>query len=77
MNLKTVELNEGLVSLGQLEEVSGEKLNGFVFCGSALEEVHLPSTLKVLEISTFAECKHLERVMFSEGLKEIRSAAFC
>ena len=76
MNLKTVELNEGLVSLGQLEEVSGEKLNGFVFCGSALEEVHLPSTLKVLETATFSDCAYLKRVTFSEGLEKIEIDVF-
>ena len=50
-------------------------LNG-VFEESGLESVRLPSTLKVVEVKTFAKCKDLKSVEFSEGLKRIELMAF-
>ena len=50
-------------------------LNG-VFEESGLENIKLPSTLKVVEANTFAKCSDLKSVEFSEGLERIELMAF-
>ena len=41
-----------------------------------MESIRLPSTLKVIEINTFSDCKDLKSVEFSEGLERIELGAF-
>lgn len=75
-NLKSVQLNEGLLTLG-VEERSDSKLdNGYAFAASAIESVKIPSTLKRIEIATFYQCAELKKVTFSEGLQIIGPRAF-
>ena len=74
--LRSVELNEGLERLGEKEVVRDQEVQGKVFMESALEGVRIPSTLKVIELNTFADCAHLRTVEFAEGLEEICPGAF-
>lgn len=74
--LRSALLNEGLQTLGAKEQVKEKEVTGSCFASSALESVKLPSTLKVLEDTTFAECKNLRAVEFSEGLETIGVQAF-
>ena len=74
--LRYAELNEGLEVLGDEYKDEGGKWIGMVFAGSGLESIRIPSTLKVIELQTFFECKKLKSVEFSEGLEEIRPLAF-
>ena len=74
--LRKVELNEGLEKLGAKESVNGNDYEGYVFYGSTIESIKIPSTLKVIEIYTFAECENLKNVVFEEGLQEICRTAF-
>lgn len=69
-------MNEGLQTLGANEQVKKKEVSGASFASSALESIRLPSTLKVLEGATFAECKSLRTVEFSEGLETIGPQAF-
>ena len=69
-------MNKGLQTLGAKEQVGKKEVNGASFAESALESIVLPSTLRVLECATFAECKNLRTVEFSEGLEVIGGAAF-
>ena len=70
-------MNEGLQTLGAKEQVKNKDMTGSCFAGSTLESIKLPSTLRVLECATFAECKNLRTVEFSEGLEVIGTQAFC
>ena len=69
-------MNEGLQTLGAKERVKTKEVIGSCFASSALESVKLPSTLKVIEHATFADCKNLKAVEFSEGLETIGVQAF-
>ena len=74
-HLREVQLNDGLEVLGSDERPNGMCLNG-VFEESGLENIKLPSTLKVVEANTFAKCSDLKSVEFSEGLERIEPGAF-
>ena len=47
-----------------------------MFTETNLEKVQIPSTLRVLEVSTFAKCSNLKMVYFSEGLERIEIGVF-
>lgn len=74
--LRSVTLNEGLEQLGAMINITGDEASGKVFMESGLESVRIPSTLKVIEQNTFADCEHLKTVDFAEGLEKIDVGAF-
>ena len=61
LQLKRVQLNEGLDTLGTDEYPDGKYRCG-VFEDCALESIYLPSTLKRIEYRVFMKCKNLKRV---------------
>ena len=71
-----MELNEGLEKLGAREIVDGEEWEGEVFIGSAIEDIRLPSTLKIIGAETFSRCKGLKRVEISDGVEHIGEKCF-
>ena len=60
--LKHVELNEGLETLGTDEYPGQNDYYSGVFESSAVEDVRLPATLKVIEYGAFAECASLKNI---------------
>lgn len=74
--LRTVVLNEGLEVLGCSENDNEKELRGMVFAGCGIDNIRIPSTLKVIEAATFLGCKNLKSVDLSEGLEKIGVAAF-
>ena len=74
-SLKYVKLNEGLEVLGTDERPGGWDWCG-VFQGSAVEYVELPSTLRRIECSTFAECDNLKSIELPERLEYIGNQCF-
>ena len=75
-NLKTVVLNEGLEALGTDEyDTDGKNRHG-VFGYSAVQDIHLPSTLKRIEYSAFEGCKNLSRLALPDGLEYIGKQCF-
>lgn len=76
MHLKSVILNEGLERLGQFED--GEfYLCGGVFGQTQLQNIMLPSTLRVLGDYVFDQCYELEHVTFREGNRLEELGAMC
>lgn len=71
-NLKTAVLNEGLEALGT-EEYRDDDDGAFygVFGCSALENISLPSTLKVIGCGTFKDCKGLKGIQLPDGLERL------
>ena len=55
--LKSALLNEGLEMLGERDSLDRKTYCGYVFYGSALQSIAIPSTLKTIECETFADCK--------------------
>lgn len=76
MRLRSAILNEGLEVLGARERIREREISGSSFTRSGLESIRLPSTLKVVEDSTFVGCRDLRSIEFSEGLEEICLGAF-
>ena len=76
--LRSVRLNEGLETLGEIGGYATSKYRGNVFECSALESIVIPSTLEVLEDYTFYSCRKLTSVTFAEGsrLREIGNHCF-
>lgn len=74
--LRKVVLNAGLQTLGAKEQANENEEEGYVFAGSGLRSVSLPSTLKSVPQNTFWECKSLRSVQFAEGLEYIGLSAF-
>ena len=66
MNVATVELQEGLVSIGE---------NAFRNC-SKLENIELPNTLQSIGSNAFASCTELKSINLPNGLNAIGSGAF-
>ena len=62
--LKTVTLNEGLVTL-----------SGFAGC-TALERIEIPSTVKTMGYRAFAGCTALKEVTLPQGLSTVGDRAF-
>ena len=60
-----MELNEGLKELGE-----------GAFFKSAIETITLPSTLKRVEMFTFAGCKNLKSVEILKGVEHIGEGCF-
>ena len=76
-NLKTVVLNEGLEALGTDEYSASGGMRHGVFGYSAVQDIHLPSTLKRIEYSTFEGCKDLRELALPDGLEFIGKRCFC
>ena len=74
-NLRTAKFSEGLEVLGT-DEYGYEDMTNGVFEESGLEDVRLPSTLKMIEHSAFEGCENLRRVQLPDGLTYIRSRCF-
>ena len=74
-HLKTVKFNEGLEVLGMGEQPDSMDLNG-VFEESAVENVELPSTLRVIEYDAFMDCKNLKNVQLPEKLEYVGNSCF-
>lgn len=74
-SLRYVKLNEGLEVLGT-DEYPGDWDWCGVFQGSAVEYVELPSTLRRIECSTFAECENLKSIELPERLEYIGNQCF-
>lgn len=70
LSRKAIELNES-----NLEGVTTIR-DYFMFKSEYLTKVHLPSTVKELQIMAFAFCEQLSEVVFSEGLEHIADNAF-
>lgn len=56
-------------------EVVDEVPKDLFFC-TGLENVHIPSNIRVINTNAFSYCSQLTDVTFEEGLEEIGSAAF-
>ena len=69
--LRHVELNEGLESLGKTENACLQNPEDKTFCGSRIENIRIPSTLKVVGHDTFRFCESLKRVEFAEGTESL------
>ena len=55
--LKSVQFSDGL-----------EKIGTSAFSGSGIENIVLPSSMKIIGCFAFAECKYLRKVRLNEGL---------
>ena len=75
-SLKSVELNEGLETLGTDEYADNGGTWCGVFEGGALEHINLPSTLRRIEYSAFENCKHLKDINLPEKLEYIGKRCF-
>lgn len=65
-NTKKVILPEGV-----------EKIDSYAFQGwEALEQINLPSTLKIIKNDAFRYCAHLNHIIFPDALAEIQREAF-
>ena len=71
-----MQLNEGLVKLGEKEVIGKEEYEGRVFYGSGITTIRLPSTLKRIEAETFRNCKNLKRVEIPKGTEYIGAGCF-
>ena len=69
--LRAVALNEGLETLGCSENDNEMNLGGLVFAGCGIENIRIPSTLKLIEATAFVGCKDLKRIEFIEGREVI------
>ena len=65
---------KGLTSVSIPETV--ESIGTYAFCYSIIEEVNLPSKIKVLEPYVFSDCNDLKVVTLPEGLETIKEGAF-
>ena len=70
-SLRTVKFGEGLEVLGTNEYSDDGKLLYGVFEGSSIESVELPSTIKRIEYSAFANCENLKSIGFPDSLESI------
>lgn len=75
-NLKSVKFAEGLEVLGTNDRHSNGDMWSGAFEGSALENVELPSTLRVLWDRTFKNCKGLKNILLPNGLRFIGEKCF-
>ena len=64
-NLKNVTIGEGITAVG-----------GAAFFKTAVKKIILPSTVIVVRIDAFRECKQLKEAVFNDGLKTIAESAF-
>lgn len=64
-NLKNVTIGEGITAVG-----------GAAFFKTAVKKIILPSTVIVVRIDAFRECKQLREVVLNDGLKTIAESAF-
>ena len=62
--------------LGAEELFQGNTYKGDVFSGSALENITIPSTLKVLQKGTFTNCVNLTDIQLPEGFRQIENDSF-
>ena len=69
-------LNEGLERPGAMGVIDGRRYEGGVFCGTAIESIRVPSTVKRLEAETFRSCEGLRRVDVPSGVECIEEQCF-
>lgn len=62
-------LNEGLEVFGERWSDGREEFEGMVFAASGVEDVRVPSTVRVIGSRAFVWCSDLKRVEFSEGVE--------
>ena len=74
--LKLVELNDGLLELGARENDGREEYVGYVFIGSGIEHIRLPSSLRVIHDGTFYQCAGLAEIELQEGIERLSRYAF-
>ena len=67
-NCKHVTIPEGI-----------ERIGNYWFCGSAIESVEIPASVKEICVDAFCECKSLKSVVFAPGsrLEKIGRGGFC
>jgi hypothetical protein len=65
-SLKSVEIQNGVQSIGRLS---------FLFCES-LESIILPDSITVIELQAFGECSSLKSIKLSKNLQSIENGAF-
>ena len=70
-SLRNVRLNEGLETLGKEHKLYDEMEKGQVFANSSLEEIIIPSTLKVINVGAFERCYNLRKIEFPEGMESL------
>lgn len=75
-SLRSAILNEGLEVLGTDEYAHAEQLGFGTFSESRIENVRLPSTLRVIEACAFYGCKKLKSIQLPEGLVKIEKKCF-
>ena len=62
--LTSITLNEGL-----------EVIQYYTFCGTAIKNIILPSTVKIIQDGAFSSCDQLDSIVLNEGLVEIEIGA--
>ena len=65
---------KGITSLSMPETI--ETIGTYAFCYSIIEELNIPSKVKVIEPYTFSDCNDLKVINLPEGLEEIKTGAF-
>lgn len=65
---------KGITSLSMPETI--ETIGTYAFCYSIIEELTIPSKVKVIEPYTFSDCNDLRVVNLPEGLETIKTGAF-
>lgn len=88
MNLKTLDLPEGLEEIGRaafsglsdLEELnipsSLNEINRGVFLGCGIESLVIPGNIKKIGVQAFCKCQNLKSVELKEGVEIIKEGAF-
>ena len=74
--LKTVKFSEGLEALGTNECLDDDNRYYGVFCGSSVEHVELPSTLRRMWHSAFEDCKNLKIIVLPEKMEYMGENCF-
>ncbi len=67
-NIKEIIISEGVTSIG-IEAFNTSK-------PSSLEKVYLPSTLKIIKMMAFFDCKNLKEINFPQNISAIGASAF-
>ena len=66
----------GYATINKLTLVDTTSFGVNAFASSSVQEVIIPSSVKVLKDGIFTSCTSLKTVTFSEGLTDIKSSAF-
>lgn len=73
-SLKSVQLPQGIEVLGA-EEIDSIYYGFFEKC-SSLEQVFIPSSVKVIDNNAFKKCFHLNSILLPSSLRKINQSAF-